>query len=445
MYELLTGVKPFAAGNPEQTKARTLFKFAAPPRQLNPEIDIELQRIILKCLEPLITSRYASAADLRDDLVHWLSEAGDNPSLTHMPVASRQADPLIPSSLRLSNRGLQPFTESDADVYLSLVPGPRDRNGIPDSIRFWKRWVESDDPNTEHPVGVLYGASGSGKTSYVRAGLFRQLPNDICRVYVECRPGDLGGRLTRIIESQINSRSTESSLRDLLQRLRSSDSESRSFRKLLIVLDQFESWALSATLEERLDLAEALRQCDGIQIRTLVVTRDDYWVGVKELLQWLEIPMREGRNVASVELLDRQQAEQILEAIGRESGTLPADDQPLSKDQIQFISQSVEELAVDGKVICVHLVMFAMMVKMQQWTPRALRENGGVTGACSLVLSRTVRPLQRYVARIQTNRAGRADHPRATDADRKRHCCRSQSRLCVAAIGGTARRTTTSG
>ena len=385
LYEMLTGVKPFAAKDANATKARTLFKFAAPPRQLNPDIDLELQRIILRCLEPLIKSRYGSVADLREDLAHWLDACGDlGGSVVGHSIESAAISSRVPSSLRLSNRGLQPFTENDSEVYLSLIPGPRDRNGIPDSIRFWKRWVESDDPHTEHPVGVLYGPSGSGKTSYIRAGLFRQLPNDVCRVYVECRPGDLGGRLTRIIEAQIDRESTESSLRDLLHRLRSGESETRGFSKLLIVLDQFESWALSATLEERQDLAEALRQCDGLQIRALVVTRDDYWVGVKELLKWLEIPMREGRNVASVELLEAEQAEQILEIIGRESGTLPSEDQPLGREQSLFIKQSIAELSVDGKVVCVHLVMFAKMVKMQHWTPRALRDNGGVSGACTL-------------------------------------------------------------
>ena len=387
LYEMLTGTRPFQSRTAEATTAQTLFKLAPPPRQINPDIDTELQRIVLKCLEPLITARYESVADLRDDLKHYMPEIPhESGSKARSVPPAKPASDYVPSSLRLSNRGLQPFTESDAEVYLSIIPGPRDRNGIPDSIRFWKRWVESNDPQTEHPVGVLYGPSGSGKTSYIRAGLFQQLPDDVCRVYAECQPGDLGGRLTRIIETRIEGSSSESgqsSLRDLLLRVRSGRSGSHRFRKILIVLDQFESWAQSATLEERLNLAEALRQCDGIQIRALIVARDDYWAGVKELLHWLEIPMREGRNIASVELLDTHQAEQILEMIGRESGTLPAEGEPLSKDQQQFVSQSVQELAVDEKIISVHLVIFAQMVKHTKWTPRALRESGGVAGACS--------------------------------------------------------------
>jgi hypothetical protein len=121
-----------------------------------------------------------------------------------------------------------------------------------------------------------------------------------------------------------------------------------------------------------------------VQIRALVVTRDDFWTGAKELLHWLELPLQEGRNVASLDLLDPAHAERILEALGRENGTLPPDGQPLSNQQSQFLAHAVEELTVDGSVISIHLVMFAHMLKLQKWTPRALRQSGGVSGACSM-------------------------------------------------------------
>ncbi len=386
LYEMLTGAKPFVGANSRGIFEATLRKEVPPPRQLNAEIDEELQRIVLKCLEKRIIDRYDSAAALQADLKHWLqvNTQVSSDGLSQAVRIDEKAGNAPRSSLRMRAHGLRPYTELDADSYLSLVPGPRDRNGIPDSIVFWKRWVESDDPATDYPVGVLYGPSGSGKTSYVRAGLLHQLDPDICKVYVECRPGDLGERLTRIIQSRTHERSSGSSLRDLLTRLRSDESSSRGFRKLLIVLDQFESWSHTATVDERHDFADALRQCDGLQIRALVVTRDDYWMGVKELLRWLELPFQEGRNVASVDLLDPPQARRILEMMGREAGALPADGTALTSNQQQFIRQAVDELTVNGAVICVHLVMFMQMVRLQRWTPRGLRSGGGVAGACSL-------------------------------------------------------------
>lgn len=386
LYEMLTGEKPFVGSNSKAVYEATLRKEVPPPRQLNPDVDPELQRIVLKCLEKRRTDRYDSVAALQSDLAHWQQENSANAGTEisksiHAPVDSQRGSDR--SSIRLRSRGLQPYTEADSDVYLSLVPGPRNRDGVPDSIVFWKRWVESDDPNNDYPVGVLYGPSGAGKTSYIRGGLLNQLDRDVCKVYIECRPGDLGGRLTRIIQSRIHEESADSSLRDLLTRLRSGDSSSRGFRKLLIVLDQFEAWSHMATLDERQDFADALRQCDGVQIRALVVTRDDYWMGVRELLKWIELPLQEGRNVASVDLLDPAHARTILEAMGREAGTLPADGTPLSTSQQQFIRQAVDELSQDGYVVCVHLVMFAQMVRVQKWSPRGLSRGGGVVGACA--------------------------------------------------------------
>ncbi len=390
IYEMLTGTRPFTGTSSRAISEATLRKEVPPPRQLNPEIDEELQRITLKCLEKRMIDRYDSAWALRDDLKHWLMTQANPSGEQRLTSKSTTAGLKTPDALHsstsigLRRRGLQPFTEIDAESYLPLVPGPRDRNGIPDSIRFWHRWVESNDPTTEYPVGVLYGPSGSGKTSYVRAGLLSSLGSSICSVYLECRPGNLGERLTRIVQSRVDEPSSSTSLRDILTRLRSGDSHTRGFRKLFIVLDQFEAWSHTATLAERQEFADALRQCDGVQIRALVVTRDDFWMGVKELLGWLELPLQEGRNVASVDLLDPPHAIRILEMLGRESGTLPPHEEPLSLGQQQFLAQAVEELTTSGHVICVHLVMFAQMVHLQRWTPKGLRSGGGVVGACSL-------------------------------------------------------------
>lgn len=384
-YQLLTGVRPFLGNDGVAIFDATLHVDPPPIRQLCPEVDEELQRIVYRCLEKRMCDRYASASDLLDDLQAWRMQRSP---AEERPVASLtlESEPTSDSLPRFQSRGLQPFTEQDSESYLTVVPGTRDRDGIPESIRFWKRWAESDDPEANSPVGVLYGPSGSGKTSFVRAGLVRQLDRSICCVYVECRPGDLGGRITKIIQSRIRDESASSSLRDLLTRLRTGDSSQRNFRKILIILDQFEVWAQGASSDERHDLADALRQCDGVQIRALVVTRDDYWMGITELLRWLELPLREGRNLASIDLIDPAHARRILESIGRATRSLPAGPVPLTPQQEQFIHQSVDELAIGESVIAVHLVMFAQMAMTREWSPRTLRASGGVTGACSLYL-----------------------------------------------------------
>jgi serine/threonine protein kinase len=395
MYEMLTGSRPFAGATTEIVFEATLNNDVPPLRQLNPSIDEELQRIVLRCLQKRMSDRYDSVAAVHQDLRLWLGKAGQEPqhSVSHItetadvPVSTRPN-----TSVRIRTRGLQPFGAEDADVYVSLIPGPRDRSGTPDSILFWKRWIESDDADSDYPVGVLYGPSGSGKTSYIQAGLLPRISGDVCPVYVECHGGNLAARLARIIHAKLHDDSQDSSLRDFLNRLRSGNSSNDRYRKLLIVLDQFEAWAHQASLEERREFAESLRQCDGQRIRALVVTRDDYWMGVTELLRWLELPLQEGRNIASVDLLDPAYAKQFLEAAGRDLGTLPDAPTALSATEQQFIDQAVGELTNGGTVICVHLVMFAQMVRLQQWTPRALRAAGGVSGACSLFLQEMFQP-----------------------------------------------------
>lgn len=387
LYEMLTGSRPFVGQSTKDIAEATLRRTPAPPRQLRPGLDEELQRIVLKCLEKRIVDRYLSVSDLSDDLKQSLdmlgSQSVDELAVGAVHATARDSSGSV-SSLKLRSKGFQPYTESDKETFLPLIPGPRDRDGVPESIGFWRRWVTSDDPMTDHPVGVLYGPSGSGKTSYVRAGLLPQLDRSVLAVFVECRPGDLGGRLTKIIQARLGNRASGSSLQDLLTRLRRTELGTHGFRKLLIVLDQFESWSHTAELQQRQEFADALRQCDGTQIRALVVTRDDYWLGVRELLRWIEVPLQEGRNMASVDLLDPEHAVRILEAIGRSSGTLPANGDPLTNAQQEFIRQAVEELTTQGAIICVHLVMFAEMVRFQQWNPKGLRRSGGVVGACSL-------------------------------------------------------------
>jgi hypothetical protein len=71
-------------------------------------------------------------------------------------------------------KGLRSFDVSDSDFFLQLLPGPRDKDGLPESIRFWKHRIEATDELT-FTVGVIYGPSGCGKSSMVKAGLLPRL------------------------------------------------------------------------------------------------------------------------------------------------------------------------------------------------------------------------------------------------------------------------------
>jgi TolB-like protein/predicted Ser/Thr protein kinase/Flp pilus assembly protein TadD len=72
LYQLLTGDPPFAGGTTYETIKLLLDAEPKQPRLLNPKIDRDLSTICLKCLEKDPKRRYPVAAELAEDLEHWL-------------------------------------------------------------------------------------------------------------------------------------------------------------------------------------------------------------------------------------------------------------------------------------------------------------------------------------------------------------------------------------
>ncbi|MFM8220974.1 MAG: protein kinase domain-containing protein, partial [Planctomycetaceae bacterium] len=370
-YELLTGRPPFR-GTREQILDQICTKPPRPPRELRPEISPELERICLRCLSRRQSDRYSTVADLASDLRAW---QGQRP-------AGTPAAPGSPPSLPVVPKGLRAFDSRDHEFFLQLLPGPRDRQGLPECVRVWKQFLEAPPAELTAAVGVLHGPSGSGKSSLVRSGLIPALGPTLLPIVIEATASDTPARLLAALRLRLPGLQPGWSLADSLAAIRSGRVPTQG-RKLVLVLDQFEQWLNSwntSSGSEGHDLIAALRHCDGPTLQALLLVRDDFWPPLLRLMDRLEIPLQSLRNSHPVELFDTSHARQVLLRFGQAFGSLPRDPTPLSHEQHRFLDLAINELADRGRVICVRLTLFADLMKSRPWTPTSLHNVGGTQG-----------------------------------------------------------------
>ena len=163
---------------------------------------------------------------------------------------------------------------------------------------------------------MIFGRSGCGKSSLVKAGLLPRLANHVVAVHVEATGDETETRLLNALRKRcpglpdnLNLAETCVALRD--GQLLPADA------KVLIVLDQFEQWLHGRAEEDYAQLAQALRACDGSRLQCLLLIRDDFWTPLTRFLKQLEVRQEEGKNTAMVDLFDKRHAKKVLTLFGR--------------------------------------------------------------------------------------------------------------------------------
>jgi serine/threonine protein kinase/formylglycine-generating enzyme required for sulfatase activity len=411
-YQLLTGRQPFVSESRSELLEQITTYDPRPPRQLDDTIPQELERICLKALSKRAADRYTTAKDMADELRAYFAQQTLLQALTpltradvpaarvpEMPTPSTAVTPASsltaaasgtePPPVKIVPKGLRSFDAHDADFFLELLPGPRDREGLPDSIRFWKARIEETDADNTFSVGLIYGPSGCGKSSLVKAGLLPRLANDVIPIYCEATALDTETRLLHGLRKRFATWTANQDLRDVVTALRRGRGLPAT-KKVLIVIDQFEQWLHAHREEPNAELLQALRQCDGGRVQCILMVRDDFWLAISRFMRDLEVRLVEGQNSALVDLFDLEHARKVLTALGRAFGKLPEKRGELDRQQKEFLKQAVHDLASEGKVVCVRLALFAEMMKGRAWTLASLKEVGGAEGVGVTFLEETL-------------------------------------------------------
>ncbi len=354
-----------------------------------------IERIVVSEQEGLTQAAHAILELIRTlDQEHFKDAGRTDTNSTEPDRHSRVQAPKTPLKQEPDGRvvvepkGLSSFNERDSKFFLELLPGPRDETGLPESIGFWKRSIEATEETT-FTVGLMYGPSGCGKTSLVKAGLLPQLAGSIKKAYVEASRDDTEANLVRELRKACPGLAPQLDLPGIIGHL----SEGQALapgQKVVIVLDQFEQWLHANRKDMRsTPLVDALGKVNGVQVKCLLMVRDEFVSAISNLFRELGVNMinhgpRE--NARPVALFDSAHARRVLELFGAFYKRLPADPNEFSTDQVRFLEQAVAGLSQNDpgnsgeSVNCALLSLFAFMMKGRPWTMASLEAVGGTGG-----------------------------------------------------------------
>lgn len=284
LYEMAAGQPAFRSRNSYQILRAILNTEPAPLSAFRDDVPLALESIIKKALAKDRDERYGSAEELRTDLEELKSRLGSQgfKSRHDEPIESSADLPPLPAYRKLlwpldallrkpvaatlpkgaAFRGLLPFQEADRDRFYGRAT---DIAALFDMVT-----------HIDFRFGVLYGDSGCGKTSLLRAGLAPMLwEKGYVPIYCRAYKDPLAALCQECADrTQLTRRDTES-VQDYLGRV-----ADELAATLLIICDQFEEFFVVFRTESAREpfssLVAACHQASRLPVKFLLSIRSDF-------------------------------------------------------------------------------------------------------------------------------------------------------------------------
>ncbi|MDB9527471.1 hypothetical protein PN498_15845 [Oscillatoria sp. CS-180] len=292
---------------------------------------------------------------------------------------------------RKAIKGLRPFNEEDAEIFRRLQ-----RNH---ALRECLEAITSP----HFRIGVLIGESGSGKTSFLQAGLLPQL-NQVSKsyrgIYVRFSDQEPIETIRRSISEQLEIPmdwlvSMSSGSREILTILQQATEATEM--PVLLIFDQFEQFfAHFPRKPDRAEFIQALaawyQYPKSLAVKILVSIRSDLYYQLYEVQEALGYSLGP-QDIVHLEKFEPEAAVHILEVI--------AETENLRFDRRFVVDLATEELvnSEGGLISPVDLQILAWMIERQKtsemraFNREAFQKFGGVEGLLTRYLDRTLATL----------------------------------------------------
>ena len=189
------------------------------------------------------------------------------------------------SVARVVPKGLRAFEVEDAEFFLKLVPGPRDFDGVPEVIRGWKRRIEERDESRTFSVGILYGPSGSGKSSLLKAGVIPRLSRHVRPIYVPATASGTEVRIRSALDREAGNLPTGGELDVAIAACGAREPVNVARRCCWCWISSSSGCRATRTISTASWCVP--RQCDGLNCQAILLVHDDFWMATTRFLRAL--------------------------------------------------------------------------------------------------------------------------------------------------------------